>query len=115
MSFEWAINPALETEDLVRHRSESTLLSGPVHGPQDAQQLPSNRRVRLEGDLGEFRFQVYHRAMHRSLQKVGLELLVFLLFDPHMRVPTAVTDGVARKPDRRSAGVPDRGVQDRKS
>src|SRR5438874_12716369 len=47
--------------------------------------------------------------MHGEIHEVGLHLLVLLLFDTHMRVPSPVAYGVASKPDRGSAGVSDAG------
>lgn len=83
------------------------VLSHPVDGTENVEDLPPHRGVRLERDARELRRQSLNRPVPGKFDKVGLEAAVVWKVDADMGVPPSTTHRVPGDPQRRSPEVTD--------
>src|SRR3712207_3564163 len=76
---------------------EPGLLADLVDGPEQVQELPADRRVRLKGKFVEGARELVRGTVEGQFEEVRLELMVLALLDAHVRVAAADADGVAGK------------------
>ena len=97
----WPDDTSTKRQHLDRHWAKAGSLANVIHGAEQGQELPTNRRIGLKGNIVESQRQIFRRTMNCQVYQVSLDFKKSALLNLDVRMPPMV-----RVPGTRPAPAP---------